>query len=196
MNVEDPVHKHPYTTAWRGTDIGPPGIFKPEHVDLRDIARSLAMTCRFQGHLDRFYSVAEHSVCCARLARHEGWGDDVVRYALLHDAHEAYCGDLARPNKTMVGYQWAMFENDREGVVREALGLSPDLYTKALVKQIDDRMLHAELLYMKADNRPSWFDMEVAQAVPYDATPKGWDWQRAERMFLIELENFYPDLVL
>lgn len=61
-------------------------------INLDDIARGLAQTNRFGGQSRRPISVAEHSLVVALLAR-PGAG----LAALLHDAHEAYLGDWARP---------------------------------------------------------------------------------------------------
>ena len=67
---------------------------RPEDIDIEDIAHALANLCRFTGHTSRFYAVAEHSVHVSDSASapHKLWG-------LLHDAPEAYLGDLARPTK-------------------------------------------------------------------------------------------------
>lgn len=67
---------------------------KPDMVDPTDIAHSLSMQCRFNGHTRAFYSVAQHCYLVADLvpAEHQ-------LAALLHDATEAYVGDLVRPLK-------------------------------------------------------------------------------------------------
>ena len=67
---------------------------KPEDIDLADIAWALAHTCRFMGHPRRHYSVAEHSINVARLLP-----EPIKIYGLLHDAHEAYIGDISTPMK-------------------------------------------------------------------------------------------------
>lgn len=58
---------------------------------MQDIARGLSHLCRFAGQLPRFYSVAQHSLLVAQLVNKEH-----RRLALLHDASEAYMGDLSR----------------------------------------------------------------------------------------------------
>lgn len=70
----------------------------PEHVHLRDISEALAKLCRFTGHTRWPYSVAQHSLYVADLVRAYG-RIDAEPYALLHDAHEAYVGDVATPMK-------------------------------------------------------------------------------------------------
>lgn len=72
---------------------------QPEQVHVDDIATSLSHICRFNGHLPSFYSVAEHSVRVAWWLRDNGQSPDIVLTGLLHDAAEAYVGDLMRPLK-------------------------------------------------------------------------------------------------
>lgn len=59
-----------------------------------EIAESLSRICRFNGHLG-WESVATHSI---RVARALGYAAPRVQLAaLLHDAHEAYIGDIPGP---------------------------------------------------------------------------------------------------
>jgi hypothetical protein len=67
-------------------------------IAIEDIAHALSQQCRFVGQIGAFYSVAQHSVLCSYLCEP---GDALA--ALLHDAAEAYLGDLPRPVRALVG---------------------------------------------------------------------------------------------
>jgi hypothetical protein len=69
---------------------------RPDDVEIKDIAHALSLQARFNGHTTRFYSVAQHCVLVAHACpTRPMWG-------LLHDAAEAYTGDLVRPLKKLL----------------------------------------------------------------------------------------------
>ena len=82
---------------------------RPADVYLPDIAHALAHTCRYGGHARKFYSVAEHSVLLANLFIVRG-DPALATWALLHDAAEAYFGDVIRPVKREIP-QYAPIED-------------------------------------------------------------------------------------
>lgn len=70
---------------------------QPADVNIADIARSLSRQCRYNGHVGGFLSVARHSIWVAEaLVEH---GPKMQLIGLLHDAAEAYIGDMIRPLK-------------------------------------------------------------------------------------------------
>ena len=78
---------------------------RADEIHLIDIAHSLSNTCRYNGHSRLFYSVAEHSILLARYVLDNGIETfhhnikSLASWALLHDAQEAYLGDLPQPLK-------------------------------------------------------------------------------------------------
>lgn len=87
-------------------------------IDLQDIAHALAQINRYTGHTSRPYSVAEHSLLVADIAAHHGATPMVQFGALMHDAHEAYTGDVSSPVKWALGGTWSHFEGTLERAVR------------------------------------------------------------------------------
>jgi 5'-deoxynucleotidase YfbR-like HD superfamily hydrolase len=71
-------------------------------VKLIDIAHALGLMVRFNGHTTRLYTVAEHSVLVSLILRDHGCDAETQMAGLLHDAAEAYIGDVPTPVK------WAM----------------------------------------------------------------------------------------
>lgn len=77
---------------------------KPEQIDLEDIVVALAGINRWAGTTGHFFSVASHSLLVGReflKIRPEATGRELAA-ALLHDAHEAYTGDITTPLKRVL----------------------------------------------------------------------------------------------
>lgn len=72
---------------------------KSEDICIEDIAHSLSQICRYNGHTNQFYSVAKHSILLSYLAEDYGIDSEGQLYYLMHDAHEAYVGDMTMPMK-------------------------------------------------------------------------------------------------
>lgn len=94
----------------------------PAMVDEEDIAHALSMMCRFNGHTKRHYSVAEHCVNVSKLC-YEAGGAEAGLVGLLHDAAEAYTGDLVQPLKRLLGPKFRKVEDRIENAVWRRFGL-------------------------------------------------------------------------
>jgi len=117
-------------------------------VDVRDVAHSLAMQCRFNGHCRSFYSVAEHSVRVSRIL------DGELRlWGLLHDAAEAYISDLPRPLKATAP-EFRAAEDRLLEVIVGGFGLPWPM--PAAVAHADEVLLATELRDLMAPPPEPW----------------------------------------
>lgn len=107
-------------------------------IDIQDIAHALSNICRFTGHTTEFYSVARHSVLASRMVPQE-----LSLQALLHDATEAYMGDLNKPLKCLCP-DFIEIEDRIWVVIATKFGVPIEM--DPLVKQADIQLLHAESL--------------------------------------------------
>ncbi len=109
----------------------------PESVRIEDIAHALSNQCRYNGHCKEFYSVAEHSVRVASCLppKHQLAG-------LLHDAAEAYIGDIVRPLKPLLRDYRAIEEATTRAVL-DGLGLSDLQVNHEVVKYADRSIILA-----------------------------------------------------
>ena len=124
----------------------------PARVKIEDIAHALSLLCRANGHFNRFYSVAEHSINCCREAAARGYDRTTQLCCLLHDASEAYMCDIPRPIK---GKDYMANEDRLEKAILTALApqcVEAFFKDGALWREIDDAMLYREFdTYYKTD---------------------------------------------
>lgn len=119
---------------------------QPELLLLRDIAAGLSYTCRFSGQIPVYYSVAQHSMLMADLCPSH------AREALMHDAAEAYMGDVAAPIKDRLSdFIRVMARLDR--CIAKAYGLVYPWPTE--VHLVDRRMVVTEGILL-GKNVKSW----------------------------------------
>lgn len=89
-----------------------------------DIAHALSMTCRYGGHVAQFYSVAEHSMHVSTMVLRETGDLRSALAGLLHDAAEAYLGDIVGPLKRTVAMApYREIEANLERVIADAFDL-------------------------------------------------------------------------
>ncbi len=156
-------------------------IDDPRAIDVQfaDIAPSLAKLCRYTGHTgdsrknyEEFYSVAQHSVLVS-----EQVPPEMAMVGLLHDATEAYIGDISKPLKLVIGPKIVEIEDRIWAAVAERFGLPREI--PAEVKEADLRMFVTERRDILCESTAEWGVVPE----PYDFQIIPVDWRTAEDMF-------------
>jgi 5'-nucleotidase len=151
----------------------------PEQLDAGDIARALANQCRFGGHSRVFYSVAQHSVIVSELVL-ERTGDPADAFAaLMHDATEAYLGDMPHPvkHRSPLGAAFRPAEGHLEQAIRNRFQIKPDVPE---IKRVDRALLATERRAFSAEN---WDWPELDGVEPLDLELTAWSPDEAARAF-------------
>ena len=136
----------------------------PEQLDIEDIARALANLCRFGGHSRVFYSVAQHFVIVSELVEQRGGDAEDIFAALMHDAAEAYLGDMPHPikHRSPLGTAFKAAEGRLEAVIHERFGIKPDVPE---IKRADRALLATERRVFSGE---SWRWPELDDVEPLD----------------------------
>lgn len=134
---------------------------RPEDVCIEDIAHALAHINRFGGHLPEPWTVAQHSLVASSFAP-----PDLQLEALLHDAHEAYVGDMVKPLKLMMP-EFQDVEDKVDTAIREAFGL-PIRSLHPVVKKVDLIMLRTEAMQFVPERTGSWDEHLGVKPFPID----------------------------
>ena len=103
---------------------------QPEDITIDDIAWGLGRTLRYGGHIREDYTVAHHSIIMSYCVNE--------RYqleALLHDAAEAYMGDMIWPVKAMFK-SVDNFENEIALKIMDRFNVSVDMIAPVYNKKI------------------------------------------------------------
>ena len=155
---------------------------RPEDICIEDIAHALANICRYNGHTRKFYSVAEH---CVR-ASYVPVGDPLDN--LLHDAAEAYIGDVPTPQKQNMGWWdgirfWSYQHIEVSIVVTIYNGLGLDCATPRNTRQADKTMLVTEIRDIMPPSEA--FEVWTGEIEPLPETIRPWPPEFAENEFLL-----------
>lgn len=155
-----------------------------EDIHIEDIAHGLSLTCRFGGQCDHFYSVAEHSWRVAMLCPQK---DRLA--GLMHDAPEAYLGDIPRPIKRTPGFeeQYRALEARTWRVVAGKYGLPLELPQS--VHDADTAMLFAERDQLWAKPRDEFWAMGLETPIKQRPVIIGWGPKFAKLQFLSLFEE-------
>lgn len=150
----------------------------PMSICIEDIAHALSNQCRFSGHVQRFYSVAEHSVRVSNIVQtHRG---------LMHDAAEAYLVDLPRPLKHhwLFGFFYRRIEKRVERIIMERFNLQVE--QPESVSVADDILLMTEERDLMRGSS-TWKLIKDVQPLKEPIVP--WHPEYAEYMFLQQWIN-------
>jgi hypothetical protein len=129
-----------------------------DDINIEDMAHNLGQICRYNGSVDDFYSVAEHSVGISRALRRDGAPAIVQLQGLLHDGPEYIFGDMIRPMKNALAAACPdamafLKKHERrceELIARKfALGVFDPR-----VKEYDDRIVNDEKAHLFGATKP------------------------------------------
>jgi 5'-deoxynucleotidase YfbR-like HD superfamily hydrolase len=150
---------------------------QPDEICIEDIAHALSQQCRFTGHTKFHYSVAQHSYYCSTIVAPE-----FALEALLHDASEAYIGDMSRPMKhfTAAGEEYVKVERKIEECIARKFNLPTKMSEE--VKRADNLMLYAEKTALMS--RMEWDTKWSATQEAANVRIVEWSPNWAEDMFL------------
>jgi len=154
-------------------------------IDICDIAHNLSNICRFNGACPHFYSIAEHSFLISEFVppRYELW-------ALLHDAHEAYFGDITTPLANYLGREKiSKLKSAIDQSIVSAFNITNTSNVLKTVKEWDERVTNAEGSLFFPNNWPSisFFPLKASKTLyPYI---KYWTPQQAEMKFIARFQE-------
>ena len=142
-----------------------PFLYNPLDFNIADIACNLSLINRFGGYVH--WSVGQHSLLVENILLHnEKFKDRAAKldkfnhvrmYALLHDAPEAYLGDVISPVKRY-GVTTAYRDADLRimQVITDLLGLKVSQLAMDLVHEADVLAMYVEATALRPDHEAMW----------------------------------------
>ncbi len=162
---------------------------RPEDVDFADIAHALSNLCRWGGHTSRYYSVAEHCVLVSYLVPKR-----LAIQGLLHDAHEAYVGDVITPIKVRLGEEYGKIAERWDAAISRRYKVGGLVDPEPEIKDADLMALSIEYKTLFPKRDPHFIDAIVPLELRQDAdmltrrwereAVHGWEPAAAEHIFI------------
>lgn len=122
-SLSTPLPKRPVIRTFTGKELNPLDL-KPEDVDIIDIAHALAHVPRFGGQTKRPIYIAQHCVYVFKLCMSQP--KPIPLKALLHDAVEAYLGDVTKWVKMSPAMEFfRQCEDAGQAVIDQVFGVPP-----------------------------------------------------------------------
>lgn len=146
---------------------------------LTDIAHHLAMTCRYTGQCNIFYSVAEHSVRMSNMSDMFPFPAEL----LMHDAAEAYIGDLNPGFKR--AFDIRPFEERIQDIIANRFGLWADKMRGPDLKVIDEIIARTEIRdLLNWKQSEAYYLKMTPENHPLAERIEPWNWEEAEMCFM------------
>lgn len=166
----------------------------PKTIIKADIAYSLARTYRYGGHTRYPHSVAEHCVLMSEIPRLD---PKIAMGCLLHDAHEAYIGDIQSPvSAALFGQDKSKLEAlksklDKAIIASLQPGIGDEVLRCAEVRELDRRIVRDEAEQLLGGEVKPWgIDAEPLGIEQF----YGWDPWEAEAAWLMRFARLKADL--
>lgn len=157
----------------------------PDQIDINDIAHNLSQINRFNGGTKWPYSVAQHSVIVSRIVHPK-----FALLGLLHDAAEAYTGDISAPIKCLLISMGcnAISEIERLllAVILLKYGVQPGETTEAI------NPVHCADMQVRATEFRDLFEVPQVRPelpIPLDSSIRNINQATAKRSFLIRFHE-------
>jgi hypothetical protein len=185
----------PFWTANGTIDLAE---LRPEDMTVEIIGGTLAKANRFGGRTPEPWSVAVHSVLVEHLCP-----PDVRPWALLHDAHEAFLGDLMTPSVDLIALccpKPAVIEqaiHQAKGRIDRAIGSAwgvPVRSMNAAVRQADHVAVIAEaamFLGVRPERASPAEEEMLDRAISLlRELPVGGDWRAARDLWIARIDHY------
>lgn len=191
MDKNDATWDKDWMMTFTGRQVLPLAL-TPSDIDIIDIAHGTSMQCRYNGHVNDFYSVAEHCVHISAAILLATGDKTLALQGLVHDAGEAYTGDMIRPMKNSLKrfYEpWKDVEDANEKAICEALGVPYPF--DPIVKEYDKRIIVNEKTHLFGPNKPWDWDYQ-----PLDILIRCWTPKRAKLAYIAQWCKLTGDMRL
>lgn len=122
--------------------------------NLEEIVNALNKICRFNGHTSIFYSVLQHSILCAEICPKK-----YKKQALLHDASEAFIGDVSSPLKKLLP-EYKIIEQNVQRAICEQFNIDYPFHKEIHLADRYALKIEREALLPKTRNNKIWAEYE------------------------------------